>query len=431
MAVRPLFLALLFSLTGSIFLSSCKDESSSNPQPDSQGNSIEVLTDASALRYEGRRISVSGTVTSKDGFSVKEKGICFGAAALPVIGKDSVLSSGPGFGSFSLQANLPSWRSEWYFRSYAISISASGKTDTTYGNQLRIRPYHLIKNLKLQASGTDSIRFSWDGVSPCRIPGLETIRLKGICWGLSPDPVPGSDNVQLISGNDSLGQSAVISHLQEGKLYYFRAFSATEADTVFGSTMKSCTGLRDIDGNFYPAVVIGGQVWLGANLKCSRFSDGSSMEENPDNARWDSLTLPAWGSSADNQVFGKLYNYHCITSEKNLCPAGWKLPERSDWDSLFSSLGGWEVAGLALKTGTTAWGSSIAEGQGSSGFNALPAGQKKNDGSLTLGGKLGFWWIRGSQGSPQCFRITDLDKGVFLQEAVANQGFSVRCLKRQ
>ena len=83
-----------------------------------------------------------------------------------------------------------------------------------------------------------------------------------------------------------------------------------------------------------------------------------------------------------------------------------------------------------MKAGTTAWGASIAEGQGSSKFKALPAGQKLSTGGISNAGKLGFWWIKNAISNPSAFRITDLDKGVFYTTAEANQGFSVRCIKK-
>ncbi len=427
---KNLFPSLACCLFGALLAFSCQDNTDENPKPQVSGNVLEVLADASSLRYENGMISFRASVTSKDGYTIREKGICFGASAFPGIKSDSLIAFGAGFGSINASFKPANFENEWFVRSFAISLSSSGKTDTTYSNQLRIKPFHQLKSLRLKASGTDSIRISWDGLSPCRISGLEAVQSKGICWSLSPAAKPENGNFILGSGSDSLGMEVLATGLLPGRLYYFRSFASTAADTVFSPALGCSSGLTDIDGNFYPSILIGKQVWMAANLRSSRFSDGSAIEENPDNARWDSTTAPANGASANNQVFGKLYNYYCISSEKNLCPSGWKVPGRSDWDTLFSALGGWETAGLALKAGTTAWGSSIPEGQGSSGFNALPAGLKQSNGTLSFGGKLGFWWIAGSSNSAQSFRMTDLDKGVFLQEAAQQEGFSVRCLKK-
>jgi|GEM_PF-2612708 len=412
-----------------ISLFSCKEESLPSPQPPSAGNILEVLLDANALSFANGNFSVSGSVSSRDGFTVSEKGICFGTASFPRIIRDSVRKADSGFGSFQVLFNLPDYEKEWLIRPYAISLSAEGRTDTTYGTQINLRPFHRIKPLRPSAAGTDSIRINWDGLSLCRLNGLEEVRVKGLCWGLSPNPKPTSDNFVLGSNADSSGITHVVTGLQAGRLYYFRAFAATPADTVFGANTGCSTGLLDADGNFYPTLLLGSQVWMGSNLRVGRFSDGTPIEENPDNARWDSTSAPAVGFSADNNLFGKFYNYYCISSEKNLCPVGWKVPSRSDWDTLFRNYGGWENAGLALKAGNTAWGSSIPEGQGSSGFNALPAGQKLSNGNTVFSGRLGFWWVAPSGSQARAFRMTDLDRGVFLDELEYRQGISVRCIK--
>ena len=359
-----------------LFLTGCREEEQPRPQLPSSGNGLEVITNPLSLVFSNGDFSVGGAVTSSEGFTILGKGVCFGLTAQPKIQTDSVISAGPGFGVFTSQFSLPDFEREWFVRSFAISSSSAGRTDTTYGNQLIIKPFHQIKTLRLNASGIDSIRLSWDGLQLCKVNGLQTVAAKGICWGLNPNPRPSQGNFLAGSGSDTVGISSLITGLQAGQLYYFRAFAATSADTVFGVNVGCSTGLLDADGNDYPTLLIGKQVWLGSNLRTGRFSDGSPIEENPDNARWDTLTSPANGFSADNRLYGKYYNFYCINNEKNLCPAGWRIPSRQDWDTLFMNFGGWENAGLALKASNTSWGSSIPEGQGSSGFNALPADRK-------------------------------------------------------
>lgn len=413
-----------------LILTACKDETNPTPNPNGQGTTIEVNTEASSLRFENGKILVSGTVNSKDNYTITSKGICFGLTALPKIKTDSVVAAGSGFGIFSTETKLDDYSREWFFRSFAISLSSSGKTDTTYGNQLSVKPFHQIKAARLIASGIDSISFVWDGLKACTISGLQGITGKGVCWGTGTNPVPGTNNYILAGNNDTSAFSGLVSGLLPGTIYTFRAFAINAADTSFGASFSCGTGLQDGEGNQYPSILIGNRLWMAANLRSAKFNDGSPIEDNLDNARWDSTNAPANASSSDNGVFGRYYNYYCISSEKDLCPTGWKIPDRNNWDTLFNALGGWETAGLAMKAGTTAWGASIAEGQGSSKFNALPAGQKLSTGGISNAGKLGFWWIKNAISNPSAFRITDLDKGVFYTTAEANQGFSVRCIKK-
>ena len=108
-------------------LFSCKEESLPQPQPPSAGNGLEVLLDGNALSFANGNFSAGGSVSSKDGFTISEKGICFGISPFPQIVSDSVRRAGPGFGSFQALFSLPDYEREWYVRAYAISSSAAGR----------------------------------------------------------------------------------------------------------------------------------------------------------------------------------------------------------------------------------------------------------------------------------------------------------------
>jgi uncharacterized protein (TIGR02145 family) len=79
--------------------------------------------------------------------------------------------------------------------------------------------------------------------------------------------------------------------------------------TMSGSSLKSGSSIRlikdtsdwvegetvtDSEGNIYPTVKIGTQVWVASNWKCKQWSDGSTIPNVTDNATWGALTTPAW-----------------------------------------------------------------------------------------------------------------------------------------
>ena len=418
---------LIFFLFTLVF--ACREETVPEPLVPVSGNALEINADPASLRYAENLIYLKATVNSSNGFSIEKRGICFGKSNFPSLGRDSLAEGGAGSGTYETAFSLPDYSVSWYARAFAVSKSPAGKMDTSYSNQLQITPHHQSKPLQTQALSTDSIRVIWNGIRVCRIPGLEEVALKGICWSLSPGARPTGNNFVTLSSGDSLGFTTFITGLQPGTLYYFRAFALNSADTAFGAEYGCSTGLTDAENNFYPTILIGKQVWMAANLRVTRFSDGSSLEVNPDNARWDSTGLPACASSSNDVVFGKFYNYFSVSGDRQLCPAGWKIPVRADWDSLFRTLGGWETAGLSMKTVNSAWG-PVAEGQGGSGFNALPAGKKAEAGNISQTGLLGYWWINSGSTIPAAFRVTNLDKGVFAGNHQPNEGLSVRCIKK-
>lgn len=59
---------------------------------------------------------------------------------------------------------------------------------------------------------------------------------------------------------------------------------------------------------------------------------------------------------------------------RGVCPKGWHLPDTTEWQSLFSAVGGKTAAGKMLKS-TSGWNSN-GEGLDAFGFSALPAGYR-------------------------------------------------------
>ena len=83
---------------------------------------------------------------------------------------------------------------------------------------------------------------------------------------------------------------------------------------------------------------------------------------------------------------GLLYTWEAA---KKACPTGWHLATDSEWSQLVSHFGGKDKAGKAMKS-INGWKEN-GNGTNSSGFNALPAGARKNSGYDVLG-YFGFWW---------------------------------------
>lgn len=102
----------------------------------------------------------------------------------------------------------------------------------------------------------------------------------------------------------------------------------------------------DVDGNVYKTVEINGRHWFTSNLKTTRFQDGTMVETGLDNIEWGYTLEPAYtiyphdmieGIDSDDEMadmFGLLYNWYTVGDNRNICPVGWKVPSKEEWDDL-------------------------------------------------------------------------------------------------
>lgn len=193
--------------------------------------------------------------------------------------------------------------------------------------------------------------------------------------------------------------------------------------------------VTDADGNVYPTITIGKQVWMAENLKTSKYNDGKPIHLVTDDKKWAELTTPAYcwfnNEIANKDVYGALYNWFAVKTKK-LCPKSWHIPTDTEWGALISFLGDENTAGDKLKeTGTIHWKSTINTATNEFDFTALPGGMRLDSGTFPVfGHSYAVWWS--STGSD-----TDAwNRGLFFSssrtfkghENVRN-GFSVRCIR--
>jgi uncharacterized protein (TIGR02145 family)/uncharacterized repeat protein (TIGR02543 family) len=180
-------------------------------------------------------------------------------------------------------------------------------------------------------------------------------------------------------------------------------------------TAESTDPLTDIDGNVYRTVRIGSQIWTAENLRTTKYNDGTEIPLVTDNVEWASLTTPGfcWYSNdtTNKNKFGALYNWYALDSIK-LAPTGWHIPTDAEWDTLQNYLisNGYNFDGtttgnkiaksMAARTDWTKSQNPLGAGDigsdltknNSSGFSALPGGDRYSDGVFEYFGTIGTWW---------------------------------------
>jgi uncharacterized protein (TIGR02145 family) len=200
------------------------------------------------------------------------------------------------------------------------------------------------------------------------------------------------------------------------------------------------TGVTDIDGNFYPSIIINGQEWMQKNLAVSKYRNGDPIPTGLDDATWSVTTSGAYAiynnEIANNTLYGKLYNWYAVNDSRGLCPTGWHVPSDAEWNIFIANLGGDEVAGGKMKS-ITGWNSPNTGGTNESGFTGLAGGERKAYVSFVNMGNAGDWWSGtdffeynlNNSTFPWFIELYSYDSVVNVLNLAKNNGLSVRCLK--
>ncbi len=163
------------------------------------------------------------------------------------------------------------------------------------------------------------------------------------------------------------------------------------------------------DGQVYKTVTIGTQTWMAENLNYNT-SNSYCYDNNASNC----------------SKYGRLYTW---SAAMNACPSGWHLPSNTEWNTLWTAVGGTGTAGTKLKS-TSGW-SGGGNRTDSFGFAVLPAGRRYNDGDFYREGDLAYFWssTEFSSGSVYYWDFYYYDDYVGRDYGSKNLGFSVRCLR--
>ncbi|MDO9679451.1 MAG: FISUMP domain-containing protein [Bacteroidales bacterium] len=175
------------------------------------------------------------------------------------------------------------------------------------------------------------------------------------------------------------------------------------------------------------------------------------------NLKWKGAGKPYQNESALSEVLGMLYSWSEATGGVNrtglgngpqgVCPQGWSLPTREDWENFGSAIKGaplsfddnWAGIGSkaavnAMLNGKSMWKYSPDNmKENNSGWNAIPAGSSTNNFNyFTNINMFGFWWSASQKDSTNGeYRFIHFDNSSFPYNFAnkANFGASVRCVK--
>ena len=212
--------------------------------------------------------------------------------------------------------------------------------------------------------------------------------------------------------------------------------SSSSQNAVDPSTVVKGTMIDSRDDQIYKTVKIGSQNWMAENLNYE--TANSFCYNNLASNCTKYGRLYTWAAAMDSagkwSTNGKGCGYYgktCIAiyPVRGVCPKGWHLPTITEWNTLFSAVGGQSVAGVKLKS-TSGW-SSNGNGSDSFGFSALPAGFRHGSASSRDYGYITHFWsadaINNATASNVFLRYDS--EGVLHSNVGMGFAFSVRCLE--
>jgi uncharacterized protein (TIGR02145 family) len=198
----------------------------------------------------------------------------------------------------------------------------------------------------------------------------------------------------------------------------------TPPQELVSITYDTLTDTRD--GQTYKTVKIGTQIWMAQNLNYQTESGSWCYKD----------------SASYCKQYGRLYDWN---TAKTVCPNGWRLPSREDWDSLGQAVGGekvpfddgkidWGGAGKKLKS-KSGWDNKkdgiSGNGTDDFGFSALPGGYRDSGGYFDNAGNNGYWWsaTEGSDDIAYGRSMNYYGDDVYEDDLYESGAFSARCVQ--
>ena len=223
----------------------------------------------------------------------------------------------------------------------------------------------------------------------------------------------------------------------ENEKYY--CYSNEKDSTVYSWQKMVLKDNRDFQE--YPVVRIGNQIWMAKNLNYRYYQKTykGSAKDTSSYCYKDSLSycteygrLYIWSAAVDSA--GKLSS----SLHRDICPEGWHLPSKDEWETLLDSAGGLSVAGKRLKskTGWTSYdpgdGVSVSgSGVDTYGFSVIASGLLDGSGFFGAYRYATFWSATSvSMYSDEAYWVNVLITHEVSVELTYKQfAFSVRCVR--
>ncbi|CAM3380310.1 hypothetical protein FLCH110379_00150 [Flavobacterium chungbukense] len=192
------------------------------------------ITTYNASNITATGAASGGTIAVSGYGSVTERGVCWSLIQNPTVA-DYKSSDGAGSGSYTSTLTGLNPGSIYYVRAYAIKDSG----DAVYGNQISFTAPSPVIITTSPITDLTSISATSGGVITIVASGT-SITSRGVCWSEFPNPTV-SSNSFAVSGAGAGTFSSSIKGLNGTKIYYVRAYCATNVGVVYGNEISFTT----------------------------------------------------------------------------------------------------------------------------------------------------------------------------------------------
>jgi hypothetical protein len=183
--------------------------------------------------------------------------------------------------------------------------------------------------------------------------------------------------------------------------------------------VKESSAVKKSNITSIKTVTLGEQIWMTENLNAKVFRNGDSISEAKTKEEWDQLCKekkPAYchadHDAGNDEKYGLLYNWYTVIDSRNICPEGFRVPGKKDFDYLKSNI---QFSDLNSEL-----------------ITVFP-GWKGEDGYYRDFDSTSTFWSKDEKYSGCQFTLTVSKKvkggQVKIGEQKPNDGYSIRCLK--
>jgi uncharacterized protein (TIGR02145 family) len=286
---------------------------------------------------------------------------------------------------------------------------------------------------------------------------MDGVTQTGFCWSLTDPPVT-DDNIIIFEPEPGLLLYPV-RNLQSGSTYYVRAWYTHDEVVYYSETLSfsPTAPVTDNDDNTYGIVKIGDQLWLDSNLKVKTFNNGDPIADGTGRGNYAGMQTPRfyfnYKDIADNSnTYGHLYTWHVATDNRGICPAGWRVPDIADWETLILHLdalgekyddaenvvqelspiaGGFLRSTGTIEQGTGLWYAPNTGANNITTMSVFPSGFRDPTGGWDgLGYNAAFWsYTEKNVDNAIMIYSHHFNPGIHANAFSKSSGYAIRCVR--